>query len=36
MNALFFNDLIPIYNRLGYTWAETGPQLEGNVRELSF
>lgn len=35
INALFFNDLIPIYNQLGYTWAETGPQLESNVRELS-
>lgn len=35
VNALFFTDLIPIYNRLGYTWAETGPQLEDNVKELS-
>jgi GNAT superfamily N-acetyltransferase len=35
VNALFFTDLIPIYNKLGYTWAETGPQLESNVRELS-
>lgn len=35
VNALFFADLIPIYNKLGYTWAETGPQLENNVRELS-
>ena len=35
VNALFFNDLIPIYNRLGFKWAETGPQLEDNVRELS-
>lgn len=35
VNALFFNDLIPIYNKLGFTWAETGPQLESNVRELS-
>lgn len=35
VNALFFDDLIPIYNKLGYTWAETGPQLESNVRELS-
>lgn len=34
-NALFFVDLIPIYNQLGYTWAETGPQLESNMRELS-
>lgn len=35
VNALFFDDLIPIYNKLGFTWAETGPQLESNVRELS-
>lgn len=35
VNALFFNDLIPVYNKLGYTWAETGPQLEDNVKELS-
>lgn len=35
VNALFFDDLIPVYNKLGYRWAETGPQLEDNVRELS-
>lgn len=35
VNALFFDDLIPIYNRYGIRWAETGPQLESNVRELS-
>lgn len=35
INALFFYHLIPIYNKLGYTSAETGPQLEDNVRELS-
>lgn len=35
VNALFFNDMISVYNQLGYTWAETGPQLEDNVRELS-
>ena len=35
VNALFFDDLIPIYNRCGFHWAETGPQLEDNVRELS-
>ncbi len=35
VNALFFDDLIPIYNRYGFRWAETGPQLEDNVRELS-
>ena len=35
VNALFFADLIPIYNRYGFTHAETGPQLEDNVKELS-
>ncbi len=35
VNALFFDDLIPVYRRLGITRAETGPQLESNVRELS-
>ena len=35
LNALFFDDLIPIYNRYGFKWAETGPQLEDNIRELS-
>lgn len=35
VNALIFNDLIPIYNRLGIRYAETGPQLENNVKELS-
>ncbi len=35
VNALFFDDLIPIYNQYGFQWAETGPQLEDNVRELS-
>ena len=35
VNALFFDDLIPIYNKYGFKWAETGPQLEDNMRELS-
>lgn len=35
VNALFFNDLIPVYNRYHFKYAETGPQLEDNVRELS-
>ena len=35
VNALFFEHLIPIYNKYGFRWAETGPQLEENVRELS-
>lgn len=35
VNALFFADLIPIYNELGIRYAETGPQLEDNLKELS-
>ena len=35
VNAIFFDELIPIYNQLGIEWAETGPQLEDNVRELT-
>ncbi len=35
LNALCFNELIPVYQQLGYNWAETGPQLEHNVKELS-
>lgn len=35
VNALFFDDLIPIYNKQGILWAETGPQLEDNIRELT-
>ena len=35
VNALIFDDLIPVYNRKGYKYAETGPQLEDNVKELS-
>ncbi len=35
VNALFFDYLIPVYNQYGIEWAETGPQLEDNVRVLS-
>ena len=35
VNALFLADLIPIYNEYGITLAETGPQLEDNLKELS-
>lgn len=35
VNALLFCDLIPIYNSLGFKWAETGPQLESNHKELN-
>lgn len=30
VNALMFNDLIPIYNRLGAVYAESNPELESN------
>lgn len=35
VNTLFFDDLIPIYNQYHFRYAETGPQLEDNVKELS-
>lgn len=35
VNALYFDDQIPVFNKLGFKWAETGPQLEDNVRELT-
>ena len=35
VNALFFDDLITVYNQYGFEFAETLPQLETNVRELS-
>lgn len=30
VNALLFNDLIPVYNRLGVVYAESNPELETN------
>ena len=35
INALVFDHLIPIYNKIGIKWCETGPQLENNVKELT-
>ena len=35
LNAMFFDDLIPIYNKKGIKWCETNPQLEYNVKELA-
>lgn len=35
INALVFAHLIPVYNKMGIKWCETGPQLENNVKELS-
>ncbi|MDR0866702.1 MAG: hypothetical protein LBO74_17475 [Candidatus Symbiothrix sp.] len=35
VNALLFYDLIPIYNRLGFTHAESNPELELNKKMQS-
>lgn len=35
INAMLFAHLIPIYKKFGFKWAETGPQLESNRRELT-
>ena len=35
INALIFADLIPTLNKLGYSWAETGPMLENNMKVLT-
>ncbi len=35
INALIFADLIPLYNKMGYRTAETGPMLEDNLKVLT-
>ena len=35
VNALFFEYLLPVYHEYGIRWAETGPQLEDNIKALS-
>ena len=35
VNALLFADLIPIFNEIGFSMAETGPMLECNMKVLS-
>ncbi len=35
INAIFFDELVGVYNRYGVKTAETGPQLELNERELA-
>lgn len=35
INALLFADLIHVLRREGYTWAETGPMLEDNMKVLT-
>lgn len=35
MTALLFDHLVHTFNKYGFKWAETGPQLENNNNELS-
>lgn len=35
VNALFFENLFSVYKQYHFKWAETGPQLEDNHREIS-
>lgn len=35
INALIFSDLIPVFNKLGFRYAETGPMLEDNLKVLT-
>ena len=35
INALIFADLIPVFNKMGFKSAETGPMLENNLKVLS-
>lgn len=32
INSLIFNHLIPVYQKMGFKWAETNPQLEDNYQ----
>lgn len=34
-NSLIFNDLIPVYQEMGFKWAETNPQLEDNYSSMN-
>lgn len=35
INSMIFDYLIPVYNQLGYTWAETCHMLESNLKVLT-
>ena len=35
VNALFFEHLLTVYHEYGIKWAETGPQLEDNIKALA-
>ena len=35
VNAMLFADLIPIFNKYGYTYAESNPELELNTKVQS-
>lgn len=35
ITAMLFDKLVPTFNKYGFKWAETGPQLEDNFKELT-
>lgn len=35
ITAMLFDKLVPVFNKYGFKWAETGPQLEDNFKELT-
>ena len=34
ITAMLFDHLFPVFKEDGFKWAETGPQLEDNFKEL--
>lgn len=35
ITAMLFDKMVPVFNKYGFKWAETGPQLEDNFKELT-
>lgn len=35
ITAMLFDRMVPVFNKYGFKWAETGPQLENNFKELT-
>lgn len=35
ITAMLFDKMVPVFNKYGFKWAETGPQLEDNFKEIT-
>ena len=35
ITAMIFDKMVPVFNKYGFKWAETGPQLEDNFKEIT-